>query len=57
MWLAVLRRPVEPDLVSINGGGTTNTTRIPSAVVVALFAYLGTRIVARYGFDRGGDAN
>jgi multisubunit Na+/H+ antiporter MnhF subunit len=43
--------------VSINGGGTTSTTRIPSAVVVALFAYLGTRIVARYGFDRGRDAD
>jgi multisubunit Na+/H+ antiporter MnhF subunit len=26
-----------------------NTTTIPSAVVLALFAYLGTRVVARYG--------
>ena len=54
MWLAVLFTALfGPDLVSINGGGTTSTTRIPSAVVVALFAYLGTRVVARYGFDRG----
>jgi hypothetical protein len=57
MWLAVLLDALfGPDLVSINGGGTTSTTRIPSAVVVALFAYLGTRVVARYGFDRGRDA-
>ena len=27
-------------------------TRIPSAIIVALFAYLGTRVVAKYGFGR-----
>ncbi len=40
-----------PDFVSSNGAGT-NTTTIPSAVIVALFAYLATRVVARYGFGR-----
>ena len=40
-----------PDLISSNGAGTSTTT-IPSAVIVALFAYLATRVVARYGFGR-----
>jgi hypothetical protein len=52
MWLAVLFDAVfGPDLVASNGAGV-NTTSIPSAVIVALFAYLGTRVVARYGFER-----
>lgn len=49
MWLAVLFDAIYgPDIVSSDG---TSTTRIPSAIVVALFAYLATRVVARYGFD------
>jgi hypothetical protein len=52
MWLAVLADAVwGPDFVSTSGSGATTTT-IPSAIFVALFAYLGTRIVARYGFSR-----
>ena len=52
MWLAVLFDALfGPDLVSSNVGAST--TSIPSAVILALFAYLGTRVVARYGFDRG----
>jgi hypothetical protein len=48
MWLAVLLDAVfGPDFVSANGA---SMTRIPSAIIVALFAYLGTRVVARYGF-------
>ena len=50
MWLAVLFDAVYgPDFVSANA---TSTTTIPSVIVVALFAYLGTRVVARYGFRR-----
>jgi hypothetical protein len=50
MWLAVLLDALfGPSIVST---GVTSTTSVPSAVVVALFAYLGTRVVARYGFDR-----
>ena len=53
MWLAVLFDAIfGPDIVSVNPGATTTT--VPSAVVVALFAYLATRVVARYGFGPGG---
>ena len=48
MWLAVLFDAVYgPDIVSVSA---TSSTRVPSAVVVALFAWLATRAVARYGF-------
>lgn len=51
MWVAVLRDAVwGPDFVSSTNGGSTTT--IPSSIVVAVFAYLGTRVVARYGFGR-----
>lgn len=54
MWLAVLFAAVfGPDFVSSDAGG--NTTRIPSAIVVALFAAIGTRAVAKYGFGRRDD--
>lgn len=50
MWLAVLFDAVwGPDFVSASGA---SVTRIPSAIVVALFAFLGTRAVARHGFRR-----
>ena len=55
MWLAVLFDAVfGPNFVSSDSSG--NTTTIPSAIVVALFAYLGTRVVARYGFGRPGSS-
>jgi len=37
-----------PDIVSRGVAG--DTTTVPSAVVVALFAFLGTWVVAKYGF-------
>lgn len=53
MWLAVLFDAVYgPDIVSTNGTGVGTGTRIPSSIVVALFAFLGTRVVAKYGFGR-----
>ena len=53
MWLSVLFDALfGPDLVVSNASGMT---KIPSAIIVALFAYLATRVVARYGFRRGGD--
>ncbi|HVM57675.1 MAG TPA: hypothetical protein VMT74_09440 [Gaiellaceae bacterium] len=52
MWLAVLFSSVYgPSFVSTTGGGT-NTTTVPSGVAVALFAFLGTVSVAKYGFGR-----
>lgn len=57
MWLAVLLDALfGPDVVSRNGSATSTTT-IPSAVFLAFFAYLGTRVVARYGFRRGRDTD
>lgn len=54
MWLAVLFAAVfAPDIVSSSSDG--NATRIPSAVAVALFAAIGTRVVAKYGFTRRDD--
>ena len=51
MWLAVLFSAVfGPDIVSSGNDG--NSTTIPSAVAVALFAAIGTRAVAKYGFAR-----
>jgi hypothetical protein len=51
MWVAVLLDALfGPDFVSANG---TGVTRIPSAIILALFAYLGTRAVAKYGFGQG----
>jgi hypothetical protein len=51
MWLAVAFAAMfGPDIVSSSPGN--GTTTIPSAAVVALFAYLGTRVVARYGLGR-----
>ena len=53
MWLTVLFDALfGPDLVVNNASGMT---AIPSAIIVALFAYLATRVVARYGFRRDGD--
>lgn len=51
MWLAVVAIGIwGPDFVSTSPGG--NYTRLPSVIVVVVFAYLGTRVVARYGFGR-----
>ena len=53
MWLSVLFDALfGPNLVVSNASGMTT---IPSAIIVAFFAYLGTRVVARYGFHRTGD--
>jgi hypothetical protein len=50
IWLAVLFDAVfGPDIVISNSSGYS---RIPSAIVVVVFAYLATRVVARYGFGR-----
>jgi hypothetical protein len=49
MWLAVLFTAVYgPDIVSKGVAGDSTTA--PSAVAVALFAFLATWPVAKYGF-------
>jgi hypothetical protein len=48
MWLAVLADALwGPDFVSTSA---SSMTKIPSAIVLALFAWLGTKAVAKYGF-------
>jgi hypothetical protein len=52
MWIVVAISAVwGPDFVSTSGSGTTSTT-IPSGIAVAVFATIGTWIVAKYGFRR-----
>ncbi len=54
MWSVVAICAVwGPDLVSVNGAGTNSTT-IPSGIAVAVFATIGTWVVARYAFGRRG---
>ena len=55
IWLALLFDAIYgPDIVTTSGaGGTGTTSTIPSAVVVAPFAFLATWVVARHGFPRG----
>jgi hypothetical protein len=55
IWLAVAVVAMSgPNVVINNSSGMTS---IPSAVFVALFAWLATRVVARYGFERKHDDN
>jgi hypothetical protein len=54
MWLAVLFDGIYgADIISFSNDG--NSTRIPSVVVVALFAFLGTVAVAKRVFGRKTD--
>lgn len=51
MWLSVLFDAVfGPDIVTADVAGARST--VPSAVVVALFAFLATWVVAKYGFSQ-----
>jgi hypothetical protein len=52
MWVVVAVSAVwGPDFVSSNGSGTNSTT-IPSGIAVAVFAAIGTWVVAKHGFGR-----
>ena len=49
MWLAVLFTSIYgPDIATISAGG--DSSHVPSGIVVAFFAFLGTWVVARSGF-------
>jgi hypothetical protein len=51
MWLSVLFDAIfGPDIVNSTAGGDHST--VPSAVALALFAFLATWVVAKYGFRR-----
>ena len=50
IWLVVLVAALfGPDLVSSSPG---TFMRIPSAIILALFAWLATWVIARHGFER-----
>ena len=52
MWAVVAISAVwGPDFVSTSGSGSTSTT-IPSGIAVAVFATIGTWVVAKHGFGR-----
>ena len=52
MWLSVLFTAIwGANIATTTVGGTSST--VPSAVVVAIFAFFGTWVVARYGFRHG----
>jgi hypothetical protein len=54
MWTVVAISAVwGPDFVSTSGSGTSSTT-IPSGIAVAVFATIGTWVVAKYAFGRRG---
>jgi hypothetical protein len=51
MWVVVAVSAVwGPDFVSTSAG--SNSTTIPSGIAVAVFATIGTWMVAKYGFGR-----
>jgi hypothetical protein len=51
IWLAVLFAAIfGPSIETFSVGGDHST--VPSAVAVALFAFLATWVVAKYGFRR-----
>ena len=53
IWLVVLVAALfGPDLIS---SGPASFTRIPSAIIIAFFAWLATWVVARHGFTRHDD--
>ena len=48
VWVAVVVDAiVGPDIVTHSAGGDSST--VPSAVVVSLFAFLSTWVIAKYG--------
>jgi hypothetical protein len=55
MWVAVAISAVwGPDFVSTSGYGSSTTT-IPSGIIVAMFATIGTWFVAKYGLGHRGE--
>lgn len=49
MWTAVAIASIwGPDFVATSGSGSSTTT-IPSGIIVAMFATIGTWVVAKYG--------
>jgi hypothetical protein len=57
VWLSVLFTAVwGPNIVSSSGAGT-DTATVPSAVVVAVFAFFATWVIAKHGYRSGEQRN
>ena len=55
VWLSVLSTALwGPDIVSNQGAGT-NTSTVPSAIVVAVCAFFATWVIAKYAYGRSGE--
>jgi len=55
MWVAVAISAVwGTDFVSTSGSGSSTTT-IPSGIIVAMFATIGTWFVAKHGLGHGAE--
>ena len=55
VWLSVLFTAVwGPNIVSSEGAGT-NTSTVPSAIVVAVAAFFATWVIAKYAYGRRGE--
>jgi hypothetical protein len=53
IWFVVLLDALfGPDLIINNSSGFT---KLPSAIFLAVFAWLATRVVAKYGFGHSHD--
>jgi hypothetical protein len=51
MWLSVLFTAIYGSNIATSTVGGTSST-VPSAIIVAFFAFFGTWVVAKYGFRR-----
>jgi hypothetical protein len=50
IWLSVVFEAIYGPNIETSSAGGTDTAVIPSAVIVSVFAFLATWVVAKYGF-------
>ena len=55
MWIAVMVDAIWGPSIETSNGAGTNTSSVPSAVALSLFAAIASWAVAKYAFTRKGD--
>ena len=55
VWLAVLVTAIYGPNIETKSSGGSDSATIPSAVGVALFAFLATWVIAKYAYGRSAD--